>query len=104
MQIFWAVGMTNKEPEYFPDKEKFDPSRFKRSIYETLLPFGGGPRMCAGKEYAQPAILTFMHNLVTKFKWDILFPGEKVLGGMVLPTPVKGLPVRLHPLSFSVTT
>ena len=104
VQIFWAMSVTNRNPEYFSDPEKFEPSRFleKEHLPYTFLPFGAGPRMCAGNEYARLAILVFMHNLVTKFKWDVLFPDEKVSGGMIMPAPVKGLPVRLHPRPSSV--
>lgn len=76
--------------KYFPDPEKFDPSR-----YGTYVPFGGGPRFCPGKEYAKLIILTFLHNVVKKYKWEVLFPDEKISGDMV-PTPLKGLPIRLH--------
>lgn len=95
--------MTNKNPEYFAEPEKFEPSRFlgkEHCLPHTFLPFGGGPRMCAGKDYARLAMLVFMHNLVTKFKWDVLLPNERILGGMVMPTPIKGLPVRLYPVSI----
>lgn len=104
-QIFWAMSMTNKDPKCFPEPEKFDPSRFmeKEHLPYTFLPFGAGLRMCAGVEYARMAILIFFHNTVTKFKWDLLYPDEKILGGLVLPAPVKGLPIRLHPLSSSIS-
>ncbi|PON63646.1 Cytochrome P450, E-class, group I [Parasponia andersonii] len=104
-KIFWAVNTSNKNPEYFPEPEKFDPSRFMENeqLPYTFQPFGGGPRMCAGKEWARLAILIFMHNLVTKFKWEIINPNEKVLNGMVMPAPVEGLPIRLHTLSSFVS-
>lgn len=44
----------HKDPEYFPDPEKFDPERFneetksRRPNY-VYLPFGDGPRVCIGK-------------------------------------------------------
>nr|XP_023895456.1 beta-amyrin 28-oxidase-like [Quercus suber]POE57368.1 beta-amyrin 28-oxidase [Quercus suber] len=97
-KVYWTVSTTNKDPEFFPEPEKFDPSRYEDSNTFppfTFVPFGGGPRMCPGKEYARLAILTFVHNVVKKFKWEVLHPEEKIIGDM-MPTPEKGLPIRLR--------
>ncbi|KAI9198310.1 hypothetical protein LWI28_013670 [Acer negundo] len=62
----------------------------------TFVPFGGGARMCPGQEYARLEILVFMHNLI---KWGKLLPHEKTIVKPV-PTPAKGLPIRLLPQPF----
>ncbi|CAL5412647.1 unnamed protein product [Camellia sinensis] len=91
-KVYWTVNTTNKNSKYFRDPEKFDPSRYEGGEAPapyTYVPFGGGPRLCPRKEYARLVVLTFVHNVVKKYKWEVLFPKEKVLGDMV-PMPEKG--------------
>ncbi|KAA8538613.1 hypothetical protein F0562_028193 [Nyssa sinensis] len=97
-KTFWTVHSTHKNVKYFPNPEKFDPSRFEGSgpAPYTFVPFGGGPRMCPGKEYARLEILVFMHNVVTKFKIEKAIPNEKITFH-ASPTPMSGVPVHLHP-------
>ncbi|KAE9449328.1 hypothetical protein C3L33_18779, partial [Rhododendron williamsianum] len=78
--------------------KKFDPSRFEGSGPPpyAYVPFGGGPRMCPGKEFARLEILVFMHHLVKRFRWEKLIPGEKTVY-TPLANPEKGLPIRLFP-------
>ncbi|KAL2553872.1 Cytochrome [Forsythia ovata] len=97
-KIYWSANSTHRNPEVFTEPLKFDPSRFEGSgpAPYTFVPFGGGPRMCPGKEYARLEILVFMHHLVKRFKWDKLIPDEKIVVNP-MPIPDKGLPVRLYP-------
>lgn len=64
----------------------------------SFVPFGGGPRMCPGKEYARLEILIFMHNFVKNFKLEKIIPNEKIVYRSTL-VPAKGLLVRLYPHS-----
>ncbi|KAK9755624.1 hypothetical protein RND81_01G038900 [Saponaria officinalis] len=97
-KAFWTVHSTNKNPKYFHDPEKFDPSRFegKGPLPFTYVPFGGGPRMCAGKEYARIEILVFVHNVVTRFKLKKVNPNVKIIYSPD-PVPVEGSPMCLQP-------
>ncbi|KAH6801569.1 hypothetical protein C2S52_002033 [Perilla frutescens var. hirtella] len=97
-KTFWTVHSSHKNPNYFPEPEKFNPSRFEGSgpAPYTFVPFGGGPRMCPGKEYARLEVLVFMHNVVKRFKLQKAIPNEKIVF-YASPTPVHGLPVHLRP-------
>ncbi|KAK2969936.1 hypothetical protein RJ640_000465, partial [Escallonia rubra] len=43
-KLHWIANATNKNLEYFPDYQNFDPSRLERKcpIAYTFVPFGGG--------------------------------------------------------------
>ncbi|KAI4461640.1 cytochrome p450 [Holotrichia oblita] len=55
-EVFVSILGLHRDPEYFPDPEKFDPERFshenKSNIRSfTYLPFGEGPRICIGLRF-----------------------------------------------------
>ncbi|KAK8641683.1 hypothetical protein V6N13_011064 [Hibiscus sabdariffa] len=97
-KLHWNVNSTHINPECFPEPEKFNPARFEGNgpAPYTFVPFGGGPRMCPGKEYARLEILVFMHNVIKRYKWEKVISDEKVIVDP-LPMPAKGLPVRILP-------
>ncbi|KAJ4835347.1 hypothetical protein Tsubulata_049210, partial [Turnera subulata] len=100
-KTFWTVHTTHRNPKYFPKPEKFDPSRFegKGPAPYTFVPFGGGPRMCPGREYARIEILSFIHNVVTQFKFSKVDPNEKVIYRNT-PFPENGMLIRLEPVDY----
>ncbi|KAL5998638.1 hypothetical protein ACLOJK_009581 [Asimina triloba] len=74
-EVWWTVLATHKNPEYFKEPEKFDPSRFEGSgpAPYIFIPFGGGPRICPGRDFAYLEILVFLHNVVQEFKWELVW-------------------------------
>lgn len=96
-KFYWNAPTTHTDPSLFPKNEIFDPSRYDDGgpIPYSYVPFGGGPRMCLGKEFARLEILIFLHNLIKIYRWDLVFPGEKIIYDP-MPTPVNGLAISLH--------
>lgn len=67
-QIFWATRMTLMDGGIFEEPSKFDPTRFENQASVPsycFIPFGGGPRICPGYEFAKIETLVAIHNLVT---------------------------------------
>lgn len=94
--MYWSANATHLDPVFFKDPMKFDPSRFEGSGPPpyTFVPFGGGPRMCPGQEYARAEILVFIHHLVKRFRWKKVIADERIVINPV-PAPAHGLPIRL---------
>uniref|UniRef100_A0A1W7HBW4 Cytochrome P450 n=1 Tax=Scoparia dulcis TaxID=107240 RepID=A0A1W7HBW4_SCODU len=97
-KLYWSASLTHIDSSSFPESTKFEPSRFEGSgpMPYTYVPFGGGPRMCLGKEFARLEIVIFLHNIIRRFRWKMQIPGEKISYDP-MPTPVAGLPISLHP-------
>ncbi|XP_058184811.1 beta-amyrin 28-monooxygenase-like [Rhododendron vialii] len=97
-KMYFNAYSTHINHDLFPEPQKFDPSRFEGlgPAPYTYVPFGGGPRMCPGKDFARLEILVFMHHLVKRFRWEKLIHDEKIVYNP-FASPEKGLPIRLFP-------
>jgi cytochrome P450 len=52
-QVMISPWVTHRDPAYFPEPEAFRPERWSdHSSSSVFLPFGGGRRMCIGRNYA----------------------------------------------------
>ena len=52
-----CVYAVHRNPDYWPDPDRFDPARFEAEASQTRprfawFPFGGGPRLCLGQRFA----------------------------------------------------
>lgn len=112
--IFIPVVAIHRDPEYYPEPDRFDPERFsderKGSIQAgTYLPFGSGPRNCIGKcvliisngktiilfklfkigsRFALMECKAFLYHLLTTFTFE--------------PAPNSIIPLRLEKSGFTL--
>uniref|UniRef100_A0A7N0TCL8 Cytochrome P450 n=1 Tax=Kalanchoe fedtschenkoi TaxID=63787 RepID=A0A7N0TCL8_KALFE len=99
-KLLWVASLTHMNKEIFEDPKKFDPSRFESGTKAyppyTYIPFGAGPRICPGAEFARVEILLLVHHLITNYGWAEADPNEPITRDP-LPYPAFGLPVKLFP-------
>lgn len=99
-QVLWTAYGTHYNEDYFKDAMRFNPSRFDEETTTippyVFVPFGGGPRLCAGYQLAKLNILIFLHYVVTHFDWSLLYPHEPITFDP-LPFPSLGLPIKISP-------
>ncbi|KAJ6335913.1 hypothetical protein OIU78_012504 [Salix suchowensis] len=94
-KILWTTYGTHYNEEHFKDPLTFNPRRFEEPIPPyAYLPFGGGPRICAGNQLAKLNILIFIHYVVTRYNWSLLCPDEQITTDP-LPFPSHGMPIKV---------
>jgi cytochrome P450 len=73
--------VTQRDPRWFPEPERFDPDRFATGRVEDIpdyayFPFGAGPHVCVGNTFALMEISLVVATLVQRFQVE-LTPGQE---------------------------
>lgn len=74
--VIIPVYSLHRDPEFFPDPEKFDPERFSAKAKEsrdpfTFIGFGNGPRNCVGMRFAQMEMKLVMARLLKRYTFVV---------------------------------
>jgi len=94
--------VTHRHPQFWENPDTFDPERFSPERSEgrhsyAYFPFGGGPRMCIGKNLALLETHLALPMLLQRFRFE-LEPGWQVKAEPELSLRLKGgLRMRLKP-------
>ncbi|XP_047310959.1 cytochrome P450 85A-like [Impatiens glandulifera] len=97
-RIYVYTREINYDPSLYPDPLTFNPWRWmeKTTRLESqnhFFLFGGGSRLCPGKELGLVEISTFLHYLVTMYRWEEV-GGDKLMKFPRVEAP-NGLHIRL---------
>lgn len=99
--LFFSPYMMHRNPEYFPNPEHFDPERFgegrEREIPKyAYAPFGAGPRICIGRDFALMEATIVLATILQQTRLSLV-PGQKVVSGTALPVrPKYGLKMQVQ--------
>lgn len=81
-KIFLCPYTAHRNPAFFPDPERFDPSRFTAEARRSrpkfaYFPFGGGPRVCVAESLARLEGVMMLAAVAATFDLK-LRPGQQV--------------------------
>jgi cytochrome P450 len=75
--IFITPFVTHREPKYWPDPERFDPRRFTPELVagrprHVYLPFGEGPHVCIGNNFALMEMQLILTMALQRFRLKLV--------------------------------
>jgi len=94
----------HRHDRYWDNPSAFKPERFsKEQVAERLsfayLPFGGGPRLCIGSQFAMMEMQFLVAMIVTKFRFSLAQNHEPELQPMITLSPKGGLLMKVSKLN-----
>lgn len=97
--IISLMGM-GRDPNYFPDPEKFIPERFaeddKNFNEKAMIPFGDGPRACVGLRLGKMIAKVGLIQLLKSYDFEILEDKEIEFDNYAITlVPLGGVEIRV---------
>lgn len=89
-----STYLTHRHPAFWPQPNQFDPDRFTPQVEAArpryaYLPFGGGPRLCIGNNFAMTEAMLILATLAPHFHLT-LATNQPVLPDPLITLRVKG--------------
>ena len=95
------IWLAHRNPEAWPDPERFDPERFapgrrRARPKHAYFPFGGGPRVCIGASFAMMEAQLILAAAARRWRPRVAAGHEVHPVGNIVLRPRGGLPVTLE--------
>jgi cytochrome P450 len=98
--ILMSQWVCNRKELYFKDPERFDPDRWTKEFSQNLpkfayFPFGGGPRVCIGNNFAMLEGMLLLSSIMQDFHLTAVPDHPVVLQPAVTLKPKHGIKLKL---------
>jgi len=105
--ILLSQWITHRDPRWWPEPTKFDPSRFDGSSRTTrprwaYFPFGGGSRLCVGESFAWMEAILVIATLLRDWEMEYLDAKPPGLKPLITLRPAGPVRIRLRKRKASV--
>lgn len=99
--VFVSPYLLHRDARVWPEPDQFRPERFGDGLdagqRRAYLPFGAGPRLCIGRDFARWEMAAVLHRLCASFRWERLQKSAPRLVTGVTLRPAGGMVLRLQP-------
>ena len=90
----------HRSSQYWTNPEKFNPSRFEKEEIKkrpafAYLPFGGGPRLCIGSNFAMMEMKLILIRMLQRFDFELAENKTVSIEPMITLRPENGIWVRV---------
>ncbi|WCJ24895.1 Cytochrome P450 superfamily protein [Euphorbia peplus] len=100
-KVLPVIAAVHLDNSHFEKPQHFNPWRWSHQMQDgesqnmnnNFMPFGGGPRLCAGSEFAKLEMAIFIHHLVLNYEWE-LADNDEAFAYPFVDFP-KGLPIKV---------
>ncbi len=91
----------HRNPKYWDNPSKFIPTRFSKANSKnrkkfSYLPFGGGPRLCIGNNFAMMEMQLILVHFLRKYKWKLITEQEIAYQPLITLRPKYGIKMQIQ--------
>jgi cytochrome P450 len=99
MMSQWVV---HRDPRFWDEPEQFRPERWEEEKVKSMpkfayFPFGGGPRVCIGQQFAMMEMALILATIAQRFRYRIEPGMTATLQASFTLRPARGIPGLIEP-------